>query len=54
MSDDLWTEILKARVKVLREFARNIANNYDHDEDAHRHGTRCRICDAEEVLRETE
>lgn len=38
---------------AAREFARDIANNYDHDADAHRYGhadTQCRCCIAEAFL----
>lgn len=41
------------RIKRLEEFARTIENDFDHDEDAHRYGTMCRVCDAAELLRET-
>lgn len=47
-----YTEAL-ARIKRLEEFARTIENDFDHDEDAHRYGTMCRVCDAAELLRET-
>ncbi len=36
--------------KALVDFAEDIATNYDHDEDAHRHDTSCRMCEAETVL----
>ena len=42
-----------ARIKRLEEFARTIENDFDHDEDAHRYGTTCRVCDAEDLLKET-
>lgn len=41
------------RIKRLEEFARTIENDFDHDEDAHRYGTTCRVCDAEDLLNET-
>jgi hypothetical protein len=41
------------RIKRLEEFARTIKNDFDHDEDAHRYGTTCRVCDAEDLLKET-
>ena len=41
------------RIKRLEEFARTIENDFDHDEDAHRYGTTCRVCDAEDLLKET-
>ena len=44
---------LKERIKRLEEFARTIENDFDHDEDAHRYGTTCRVCDAEDLLKET-
>ena len=43
----------KQRIKRLEEFARTIENDFDHDEDAHRYGTTCRVCDAEDLLKET-
>ena len=43
----------KQRIKRLKEFARTIENDFDHDEDAHRYGTTCRVCDAEDLLKET-
>ncbi len=44
---------LQKRIKRLEEFARTIENDFDHDEDAHRYGTTCRVCDAEDLLKET-
>ena len=44
---------LQDRIKRLEEFARTIENDFDHDEDAHRYGTTCRVCDAEDLLKET-
>ena len=41
------------RIKRLEEFARTIEKDFDHDEDAHRYGTTCRVCDAEDLLKET-
>ena len=38
----------------LRAFAKNVADNYDHDEDAHRYNTPCRVCEAERALRSGE
>lgn len=35
---------------ALQEFARDIRDNWDCDEDAHRYGTRCRCCEAEKIL----
>lgn len=37
-------------LEKAREFARDISRNYDCDNDAHRYGTSCRCCDAEELL----
>lgn len=31
-------------------FLYDISSNYDHDADAHRYGTRCRVCQAEKLL----
>lgn len=46
-------DMLKSRIKRLEEFTKTIENDFDHDEDAHRYGTMCRVCDAAELLRET-
>ena len=43
--------ILQHRVKELESFARNVATNYDHDEEAHKYGTSCRVCDAHALLK---
>ena len=50
---NIHTLNLVDRIKRLEEFARNIENDFDHDEDAHRYGTTCRVCDAEDLLKET-
>jgi hypothetical protein len=34
----------------LREALRDIRDNYDHDEDAHKYGTGCRCCIADAAL----
>ena len=44
---------MEERIKRLEEFTKTIENDFDHDEDAHRYGTMCRVCDAAELLRET-
>jgi hypothetical protein len=41
---------LAARVREAEAFAREIATNYDHDTDAHRYDTPCRVCMAEAFL----
>lgn len=38
------------KIEQLVNFAQNIANNYDHDADAHRYITPCRVCEAERLL----
>lgn len=43
---------LKERIKRLEELARTIERDFDHDEDAHRYGTTCRVCYAEDLLKE--
>jgi hypothetical protein len=40
----------EARVADLEADMRDFATNWDCDEDAHRHGTRCRTCVAEAAL----
>lgn len=42
----------EAEVERLRGVLRNVRDNYDCDEDAHRHGTICRRCDARAALGE--
>ena len=42
------------RLKKLRAFARDVANNFDCDEDAHKYNTTCRACAAHNLLEETE
>jgi hypothetical protein len=39
-----------ARVLVLTRFALNIRDGWDCDEDAHRHRTPCRCCEAEKLV----
>ena len=34
----------------LREFARDIRDNWDCDNDSHRYNTRCRACEAKKIL----
>lgn len=34
----------------MAEFIRDVRDNYDCDEAAHRHGTRCRCCEAAKIL----
>ena len=43
---------LQARVKRLEDALRDIHDNYDCDEAAHRYNTRCRCCVAEAALAE--
>jgi len=40
-------------VQILRDALRNVAEDYDHDEDAHKYGTVCRQCNAQEALAKT-
>lgn len=40
-----------AVIRDVRGFVYDIATNYDHDEDGHRHGTACRQCDAQALAR---
>ncbi len=37
-------------INDLEEFARDIRDNYDCDEDGHRHNTGCRACDASNIV----
>lgn len=37
-------------VKELESFARHIRDSYDHDSDAHKYGTACRVCEADLLL----
>lgn len=41
-----------AEIARLRETLREIRDNYDCDPDAHKHGTRCQCCIADEALSE--
>lgn len=43
-------ETAEARVTVLTAALRDIRDNYDHDADAHRYGTPCRVCTAERAI----
>ena len=50
---EYWKAELNAanvRIAELEEFARDIAENWDCDDDAHKYGTRCRACSALEIL----
>jgi hypothetical protein len=51
-SDPLWWTWERgwSAPPPLVEFARDCRDNWDCDEDAHRHGTTCRKCAAAEVL----
>lgn len=44
---------LEAQVRMLREFARECATNFDCDRDAHRYQTFCRQCEARAALAAT-
>lgn len=48
--DQAAGRILAAEIERLRAFARNIRDNFDCDEDAHKHGTMCRACSARDLL----
>ena len=37
----------RAEVERLKVFARDCRDNWDCDADAHKHGTRCRACEAQ-------
>lgn len=41
---------LLAAASYLLAFAKDVASNYDHDENAHKYGTSCRVCEAEKVI----
>ena len=50
-SEWIWrTGKAERRVAKLEEFARDMAENWDCDDDAHKYGTRCRACAALEIL----
>lgn len=40
----------RAEIARLREFVREIRDDWDCDTDAHRYGTSCRCCDAEKLI----
>jgi hypothetical protein len=44
------TAAYSARVRTLEEALREVRDNWDCDEDAHKHGTRCRCCVARSAL----
>jgi hypothetical protein len=48
LSDSLNQQ--QARIADLENFIRDIRDNWDCDEDAHQHGTRCRCCEAERLM----
>ena len=37
-------------IESLQEFVRDCRDNWDCDEDAHKHGTPCRSCEAKKLL----
>ena len=39
-----------AALRKVMEFVRDVATNYDHDEDAHKYHTPCRECGAKKLL----
>lgn len=41
---------LRARVAEMEAALRDVRDNFDHDEDAHKYGTTCRCCLAEKAL----
>jgi hypothetical protein len=43
-------EVNGVPITDLVYFIKDIATNYDHDEDAHNHNTTCRVCEAELLL----
>lgn len=47
-------EILKEKNKELYEFARDCATNWDCDKSGHIYDTPCRMCDAKNLLKQTE
>lgn len=42
--------VYQARIAELEAFARSVRDGFDHDEDAHRYNTFCRVCEAEKTL----
>lgn len=41
---------LMAAAPTLLDFVQEVATQYDHDQDAHKYGTRCRVCEAEKLI----
>lgn len=41
---------VKAAAASMLSALKDISSNYDHDEDAHRYGTTCRKCLAQEMV----
>lgn len=46
------TSALREDIESLEAIIRDYRDNWDHDEDAHTHGTPCRVCVATKVLGE--
>lgn len=40
--------------KKLIDLLNDLSKNWDHDFDAHKYGTECRVCEAEKILKEIE
>lgn len=48
---DFSEEAIKENIEEIISFIHDVANGYyrDHDEDAHKYGTICFVCRAEEL-----
>lgn len=47
---DRFTAFLFAGSSEMYDALKDIADNWDHDEDGHRYGTGCRCCKAQDVI----
>jgi hypothetical protein len=45
------SQVLEARITKLEQFLVGLSANYDCDQDAHKYGTPCRSCSAEDLMR---
>jgi len=49
-SKEYGNDYLKAVCLELMKFIKDVADNYNCDQDAHKYGTRCRECEAQKLV----
>jgi len=49
---EAYTTQLEEKLKIYENALKDIRDNYDCDEDAHKYNTTCRCCLADEALKE--